>query len=557
MQTYTVDTEKVKLNAKHLAPRSGGGRAKIWISGCAALTAAAAAAAAMMFFLGSGFGKGVDITDDTEAAKQRLIAAEQHYASVSFAEKEFLDMYVSFTQPLTYNEIRLAFSAVDDDGEITFLILYDGESRCKLSGSAADAASLDAGGSDYDDGDFCEFNEDMIDCKFTGVKINAPASLCKDIRLMKTVSLLELASSGITDWDFVPFSGIVDTATEPAESPYSESVEIKVPETAAETTVASGTPVSETVPPETAAESETSASEETTDVSAEGTCPPESEAFVLPEGAVDIPFSNVETISFINENTLILTNSDSIRLCRVSDGVLSAETTFYASNAKVSAASSDGGILFITACDPEGRNRLYYADGEACALMELDIAAITNGSSAEIASVSCIDDGSVVLIKTVSLDKTAIYLAERSESGFVISLAGEFDLPAAPIAYIDGALYCKLADAVFENSSEIISAAGGENKVIASYTDNLKVIKSLTLDSALLELTSADGNVSYKMLGSDGEIIDVTDEEAQEFIAENTQPAANSPYTLEIGEDGNYYLLPVTAPEEEKPSDAE
>ena len=148
------------------------------------------------------------------------------------------------------------------------------------------------------------------------------------------------------------------------------------------------------------------------------TTPPETEEPIF--DAVLVPLQGIKTINFINNTHFVATTADSIRLFRCEKGEIKLETTYYASSAKISYSSYDGSKLFIIARDGENRSRLYYADGEAALLSEVNVSYITSGG-AELSSVSCSGDGKTVLMKAVSLDKTIVYYGERSEG--TISLA--------------------------------------------------------------------------------------------------------------------------------------
>lgn len=523
MLSYTVDTEKVKRIAKRrIVKRSG--NVMRWVSGAAACAAVTAAAVALVSLGTVRPGEDIDMTGDGNSAAMERLEAAMQYSSSLHGNAELLDMYVSFEDALSFNELLMTFSAVDENGDIRITLLYTAE------GQHRDTMNV------------------PIDLRFCGAKITAPASMCADILLLKTVSLVEFPESGITDDSFIPFDGsqIVTSPEQPGES-----IEIALPNT--------GTSTEE---PDTDA---TSDSEDTDPTVTEPSEPDEPSIGIL------IPVSGANTVNIISADRIVITTDDSIRLYRLSDGVLTAETTFYASNAKVSWSSYDGTRLFITACQNGSRSRLYWADGRAGVLTELDISSITS-DGAEISSVSCTPDGGTAVLKTVSADKTRIYLG-RLDSTLSIGLAAEFDCPAAPLALTNNILYLAITDTGSSTVRiEAKNLADGTVTELAAYGGTLRSIRSHCFNSAALTFTSAEGEETHIMLTPEGTLTElrfavtafsltdgsiftdgeqyyrITDGELQpvepeEAIAAFLPAPTPGDYTYMIGEDGNAYLM--------------
>ena len=499
MLTYTVDTEKVKRMAKRRVVKRSSNVLRILPT--AAACAAVTAAAVTIVSLGSAREAGFDIQSD-EALIARMAAAEQYYVTIPEDDDELMDMYVSFESPLSYNEIALSFSKLDESGDVDIILLYT-EKGYMSSESISGDGSL----------------------TFLGAKIAAPASLCKDIRLLKTVSLVELPESGITDDSFSPFgsSELVTSTAEPAGDAFEVSIPTYTTTTTATTTTTTTTAATTTTTTaatttavtedetdtDTDTEETTTApdteSEETTDPVTEETTTTEPEETATD---IEIPATGVVTVNIISADRIVVTTNDSIRLYRLENGELALETTFYVSNAKIIWKSYDGRELFITACDNGLRTRLYWADGGAGALAELDVSAITS-DGAEISSVLCNQDGSVTLLRTVSSDKTRVYTLRRSEGSLSINLALEYDLPVKSLALIGDSLYFAITDTA--NSTITIAAKSltdGTVTEVASYSGTLRMTRSQTLNSAALTFTSAEGEESCVLLTPDGELIE-------------------------------------------------
>ena len=535
MLTYTVDTEKVKRIAKRRVVKRSSRVLRIipGAAACAAVTAAAITIVSLGTF-GNGSGGGVDIVGD-EAAMARAVAAEEYYINVPVDSELIMDMYVSFEHGLSYNEILLAFSKIDDEGEIKIKLLYTEKGKCYENGESADLV-------------------------FLGAKVTAPASLCRDIRLLNVVSLVELSESGITDDSFVPFgnSGIVTTA-----EPTGDSFEITLP---SYPTVSENT----TAPPVTTATSadeteEPVITEETTDTTVEE----------IPAD-IEIPVAGITTVNIISADRIVVTTGDSIRLYRLQEGVLSLETTFYVSNAKVSWKSYDGRSLYITACDNGTRTRLYWADGKAGALTELDLSAITS-DGAEISSVVGAADG-VTLFKTVTSEQSRIYSIRPVENALSINLVIEYDGPVTSLALIGNKLYYAYTDT--KNATvgvAVKNLADGAVAEMATYSGTLRTTRSQPFTAAALTFTSAEGEESCVLLTPDGTLVETElrsitfsrtsgriftdgecyyylDSDRPKLVEYNDETAAafepaDTPgnYVCVIQEDGNAYLMAVNS----------
>lgn len=522
MLTYTVDTEKIKRVAKRRIVRRSGNVLR-WVSGGAACAAVTAAAVALVSLGTVRPGEDIDMTGDGySAAMERLEAAMQFSSSLS-PNAELLDMYVSFENSLSYNEVLLSFSSIDENGDIRISLLYTGAGR------------------------YTKAENVSPELYFSGAKITAPASMCTDIQLLRTVSLVEFPESGITDDSFEPFdsSGLVTSPEEPGNS-----VEISLPQTA-----------------DTTDEPDTDATTDGENTDPDVTDPTETGE---PEDIL-IPVSGVSTVNIISADRIVVTTADSIRLYRLEGGVLTAETTFYASGAKISWSSYDGTRLFITACDNGSRSRLYWADGNAGALTELDIRAITS-DGAEISSISCTPDGSTVVLKTVSAEKTRIYLGSLN-STLSISLTGEYDCPVTPLALTNNLLYLALTDSVSSTVRiEAVNPADGTSNQLASYAGSLRTLRSHCFTSAALTFTSLEGEETHVLLTPEGVLTEtqltvtafsltdgsiftdgegyyrMTDGEPQPADPEEAAPTflpapVPGDYTYAIMEDGSAYLV--------------
>lgn len=492
METYTVDTERVKRGAKRKSRnvKSKALMIRNWTTAAAACGAVTVAAVAVVSLssvpdLGNSSG-GYDISEDggMEAAMARFAAAEQQYEVYSLSyDEEFFDLYVSFRKPIKRNEITMAFSVIEDYNDITISLFYTAEGSYYLNTSDLDDTML-----------------------FLGAKISAPASMLSEIKMLKETALVEYASDELTDGSFKPFNSVPAELTTTPELT-NETVQISVPDVTAVPPVTSDTTETAAVI-DTQAPEETSASDSDTDTEVvDPFNPVEIPEVTISDTAVEtsipqveyetlaIPLTGVKTVSCINENCFVVTTADSIRLLSCAGGEIKIETTYYASGAKISYTSYDGSKMFIIARDGDNNTRLYYADGDSSLLCEVDVNAITSGG-AELASVSCSSDGKTILMKTVSLDKTVIYYGERIDG--TIPLANkEYSNPTSVLAYSDGVVYTAVTDSK-ENTVKIfgINIANGSETELASYSGSFKYTRSPAVNMALITVTGENGETN-------------------------------------------------------------
>lgn len=483
MESYTIDSEKIKCNAKRKIPEPRRtSDIHRWVTSFAACAAVAAIVVVSLSVFGS---KGVDIVDENlDDTIERLYAAEARYAELSTMQ-DTMDVYVSFKHTLSLDEIRIAFSAIDEDNRLKIPLLYTSDGKCyKNSDSLGDNLT------------------------FLGAKVTVPAGFFKELTGLKCVFLVE-DESQYTDKTFIPCTGSENTKPpvtidEPIQIALPEKTEaitstaaVTVPPVTSSETITEVTQSSQTQPPEITTTPEVT---ENTDTDTEEELPK----------PIEIPVSGVLAARFISQNCLVVTTYESIMLFRLDDsGALSLDTTFYAYEAKLAWISRDGSSIFITACSGSGRNRLIYADGKTETLTALDVSSITSG--AEIASVTCSDDGSVMFIKTISTDRTYLYRAERSENSITITLTKEYGYAASALTYSNGIMYTAVTDAIrFTVKICGVSIFDNQESEIGLFRGNVRCVRNSTLDAAILIISdSSDENEQYMLLTPEGLIIEI------------------------------------------------
>lgn len=550
MESYTIDSEKIKCNAKRKIPEPRRvSDIHRWVTSFAACAAAAAIVVVSLSVFGS---KGVDIVDENlDDTIERLYAAEARYAELS-SMQDTMDVYVSFKQTLSLNEILIAFSAIDEDNRLKIPLLYTSDGKCyKNSDSLGDNLT------------------------FLGAKVTVPAGFFKELKGLKCVSLVESADeSKYSDKSFIPYTG-----SENIKPPVTidEPIQIALPEK----TEAAASTAAVTVPPVTSSETITEVTQSSQTQPPEITTTPEvtestdTDVEELPQ-PIEIPVSGVLSARFISQNCLIVTTNESIMLFRLDDsGALSLDTTFYAYEAKLAWISRDGSSIFITACSGSGRNKLIYADGKTETLTALDVSSITSG--AEIASVICSDDGSVMFIKTISTDRTYLYRAEHNENSITITLAKEYGNAASALTYSNGVMYTAVTDAVrFTVKICGVSISDNQETEIGIFGGSVRCVRNNTLDTAVVIISNPnDESEQYKLLtpegliigidgsgdvmfsstnsnvfklgekyyiAEDGVITELSAEEAEGYFSDINIELAISDYSVTINEDGTAFL---------------
>lgn len=579
MESYTIDTEKIKCNAKRIIPeRKRAGNVHRWVTSFAACAAAAAVVVVSLSVFGGK--RGVDITDgDLDSAIERVHAAEARYIELS-STQDTIDVYVSFTKNLNLNEILIAFSAIDEDNRLKIPLFYTEEGKCYKNSE--------------------NLNGSLV---FLGAKVTVPAGYFTDLKELKCVALVESADEGkYTDKSFIPFSGTESiippiTIDKPIqitlpEKPVTDAPVVTVPPVTA-APPATETEITSTVPTEPVQTDPTDSEETTvgdvtdettentdvttgvgtdTEITTEATAPAETEV----EGeTIDIPATGIQSVRFISDNCFIVTTADSIMFYKLNNGVLTLDTTCYVNNAKLAWVSEDGTSLFITACYGNSRNKVLYADGKNGIVIPLDLSSITYG--ADIASVMCSNDGSVMIIKTVSTDRTYFYRAERIENNITITLVKEYANAASALSYSNGFMYTAVIEAV-PNTAKIYAINLSDNKEteLGVIGGNFRCVRSKDLTAAMLiTADSANGKEQYKLLTPKGRIIgvdgsgeaafsptdsnvfklgekyytvsddvitEISAEEAAAYFADTGAEAFVSGYSVTINEDGTAYL---------------
>lgn len=477
LQEYTVDTEKIKCNAKRAARRGSISHKASWLGVAGAAVVVLGIGSVSLASMLKGDGAVVVPKANPEVAIARMEAVEANLVALQQEEQSARRvMYVSFAEPLSYHEMTMALSAVCDPGEITYELAYTvGGKRIP----AAEAAGTEP--------------EKII----SGVKITAPASLYKSIQEIKAVYLVELAENVSSDESFEPLCNIggeINVTTSPDSS--QPVIQIDIPDATTENSEETSSQTEENTSTEETTDSsditdETSTETENTEVSSEENTSGSGSTTTLL-----LPGQNTLAVQFISSNGLIQLGAGSIQLVKISDDGSSCtpDITYYAESPKISWKNSSGTQLLITACDGRGyRNKLYYADGAAHTLTELDISAIT--TEGELTGLYCNEKENLVVFRVTGLDKASVYTAVRSGGTMTIKPAVSFYGPLTVLSYSKGVLYYAVTDSV-AGETRLYSKAddSAEGQIIGSFRSDVRFTRSPTLDAFAVSGTDAEGN---------------------------------------------------------------
>lgn len=189
MSQYALDPEKIRMNAIKQAKKP------VWQKAVSdywkpALGAAAAVAVTVAGVSYASRSSAPDITIDQGevlSASQRLIEAEQDYYNLS-NEQPYAYIYATFMEPVSYTEIIMALSAVNDCEEIEIRSLYLGTDILTNS-------------------EITEFASESSDSdSIIAAKLFLPTECYRDIQDLSIVYLAELGSEEINDDTFVPIA---------------------------------------------------------------------------------------------------------------------------------------------------------------------------------------------------------------------------------------------------------------------------------------------------------------------------------------------------------------
>lgn len=192
MSRYALDPEKIRENALKQAKKPSWQKfaADYWkpAAGVAAAVALTVSAVGYMNARSSGPDIKVDPASALSAA-QRLSEAEQNYFNLQSSENRTVNMYITFREPVSCNDMVMAFSGIADVGEIDYDAIY--LSSDTIRGTDEIAGYKAAHGDER---------------TVAAVKISTLSMYYRSIQDLSSVYLAEMGSDEINDDTFCPIT---------------------------------------------------------------------------------------------------------------------------------------------------------------------------------------------------------------------------------------------------------------------------------------------------------------------------------------------------------------
>ncbi|MDR2559168.1 MAG: hypothetical protein LBC86_06465 [Oscillospiraceae bacterium] len=427
MSQYTFDESKIRRNAKRASSASF--FSQITKSKWLPLTSAAAVfavVAAVMFgyVLNNGIAPPpppplpptTPANTVSEVVRWNAMPEQANFIEHFGLFEEQIEMYISFAEPMTLEELDLVLeSFASDDGSVQLIALWHGE----LMG--------------------IEVPEVRQFAFFDGARVLASGGLYSELNGHPAFIAVEFG--GIIDEEtFRPLTMIPDDFEETAETPpvtdIPELEQPNPPEEPDDPFVEILPPGGDVTPPEI----------EDDPVNPE-------EPIVIPydDGFIELDISGAVSVNFINGNRFVLTTGSQVLLYEIitdADGIntLTAISGFVTVNPQVIYIDNQTGTLLITGGDAFGRiTTLFLAEGESGELRQIDTnVLVQNGEEIRTALVR---NGEIIL-RTRNDSESAIYTAGRN-GGFVLNKIEETNGTLVILGFTDnGFKYARITDGV-------------------------------------------------------------------------------------------------------------
>ena len=358
------------------------------------------------------------------SASQRLIDAEKSYYNPG-DEQLYANVYVTFMEPVSYTEILMAISAVDDSADIELCSVY-------LEDRVIAGDDINAFAAEHADEDSA-----------VAAKLSLPVGFYRDIQDLSIVYLAELGSAEINDNTFVPIEvddddpleddhlSIVPPVTSApvvTTTPFSfEEIPVTTPEEVP--VIGESSEDSAVVPP--VSEEENEADEEPVVTTTAETTPettpvttPEETTTTYYRGDVglltEIYELNVENAlnTYIAGNNVVVLTKNQAQLYAVGGFGSQYGDVIDIINPKLAFRSEDR--IILTGCNAENkRNIIISVNAETDSYIVYDASA--NIGENEIASISYCESADKFYLKAVSQNSSLVYelhLLSDSEFSF-------------------------------------------------------------------------------------------------------------------------------------------
>ena len=499
MSQYALDPEKIRMNALKQAKKPTWQR----VVGDYWKPAVGAAAAVAVTVAGVGYANRSSAPDITVepgevlSASQRLIEAEQNYYN-NINENSFSDIYVTFIEPVSCNEILMALSTVTDAGEFSLCSIYTVDDRY-------DNDELEGYVAEHSD------EETAI-----AAKISLPSVFYRDIQDLSIVYLAEFGSAEINDDTFVPIAvededplkddllNIVTTTEKPVvtTTPFSFD-EVVTTEKAPVIGESGDSSTITTLPPVTTTEKEdpvdveTPDEEETTTTTVTTSVPettPVETTTTYFRGEIglmteiyELNVANSLETHIAGNNVVVLTKNEAYFYTLGGFSAYQSGEIISVQNPKL--ALRNDKYMILTGCREDGiRSMVSVINLENETAYTYDVSA--NIGECEIGSIQYSKNSGKYFMKAVSASSTLIYELTIDNAVYFRPLA-EVSGPVSLAGYKNDLLYLTTVEGSSTAHLFSFNIADGTSTEIAAFTSKVKIKRGVDFES--FAIVPADG----------------------------------------------------------------
>lgn len=512
MSRYALDPEKIRANALKQAKKPAWQKfaADYWkpAAGVAAAVALTVSAVGYMNARSSGPDIKVDPASALSAA-QRLSEAEQNYFRLQSSENRTVNMYITFREPVSCNDITMAFSGIADMGEIDYEILYLTDDTIK--GIDEVTAYKAAHGDEKN---------------VAAVKISTLSMYYRSIQDLSSVYLAEMGSDEINDDTFCPITvedndplindqyyinsttavtTVPITTTSFSFDSEKTTEEISVPAIGESADNASDT----LKPPETSEtdDSEDEYPEDDEEFEEPDETSPETQE-TTPETTVEVPANEITSTTYYGSDVGLLTEIYELNVLNSIETVVSGDNAVVLTKNGVylytlggiirdqngaSAELSSPKIAFknentviITGCGAGGaRNLISVADLANDELHTYDVSA--NLGAAELGTIHYSAAQDKYFVKAISETSSFIYEVQISyETGIQFRPLMDAQAPVSVAGCMNSTLYLTTLDALTGTKLYSFDMATGEMTELAAFGKTMKIRRGDDFESFAL-----------------------------------------------------------------------
>ncbi len=540
MTSYSLDPEKIRMNALKQAKKPMWQKvaSTYWKPAMGVAAAAAVTVGAVAFTNRPSAPDVIVAPEAAMSASQRLVEADKNYYNIAEEDVIFTDMYVTFMEPVSYNEILMMISAVDDSGNIAVNALYLEDEvvrRDDVDGFAAEHA-----------------DEDVA----VAAKLSLPMSYYRDVQDLSLVYLAELGSAELNDETFVPLdvedgdplendhlSIVPSVTTTPVVTTTPFSFE-EIPETTTEEAPVIGESAGDStvIPPVTTTEEkEAEITVDTTEIIVTTTpeTTPEETTTTYYRGDVglmteiyELNVPNALNTYIVGNNVVVLSKEKAYIYTIGAFAGSQYGNAIDVINPKL--AYKDETRIILTGCSPDGiRNILISLNAQDDTYFVYD--AGQNIGNNEIASVSYCEEADKFYLKAVSQTSTLVYeLHISSDSQLTFRPLVEVEAPVSIAGSSGDILYFTTNAGADKTTLYSFNCLDGTLLEYASFESNIVIRRSADFRSFAIFL---DDGTAYIFDAETGRLVAAQIDDTVQITADGG--------TTYYSAGGNVYMLNV------------